>query len=296
MKTQKYKSDFDKLRKLTEQMSPEKGDKRYWKLGRDKSGNGMAVIRFLPEISSDKTPYVTFWEHYYKGENNKWLVEKCIKSIGHDCPICEANQPNWALEDKTVARTRKAKHYFLANILVISDLINSENNGKVFIFKFGEKLFDKLKEKISPIMIAGVATEEALNPFSIEDGADFVLKGNTVTFNGNESFTYDNSSFKEASDLTKRYKKEELDLILEGMHDISAELKYKTPEELEALVNKVHGTKAKQTSQTKTAVANSIADHVSSDTKTSYDESYEEEYGEDNELESEEDFAALLQS
>jgi len=89
-----------------------------------------------------------------------------------------------------LARTRKAKHYFLANVLIVSDLINKENNGKVFILKFGEKIFNKLKKKITP----DFEIEDKMNPFSIDAGADFILKGTTIIANGVETFSYDESA------------------------------------------------------------------------------------------------------
>lgn len=293
MKPQKeYKSDFDKLIKLTEQMSPNKADERFWKLGKDKAGNGMAIIRFLPEISADKRPFVTYWEHYYKGNNNQWLVEKCPKTIGHDCPVCEDNQPNWELDDKTLARNRKAKHYFLANVLIISDLINKENNGKVFILKFGEKIFNKLKKKITP----DFEIEDKMNPFNIKSGADFILKGTTIIANGSETFSYDESAFKEVSDLTTRFSNEELEEIMNSRHDIESEISFKTYEQLEkevARVNKNGKSKSVQQNTDKQIVATAVANSVSSDEIDSL-ESYENADELNNDLESEEDFEALL--
>lgn len=291
MTIKKYKSDFDKLVKLTEQMSPEKGDKRYWKLGKDKSGNGMAIIRFLPEISDESRPVVTYWEHYFKGNNNQWLVEKCLRTVGQDCPICEANQQNWA-DDRTKAGKIKAKHYFLANVLVISDLVNKENEGKVFIFKFGEKIYNKLKKKISP----DYEIEEKMNPFDLEDGADFILKGTTIKVNGEDSFSYDESTFKERSDLTKRYKKDELDSLLSERHNIEAELQVKSYDELEERFNKVMSVGKQKPAQVHAAKANAnaIVSENGGDTLDSYEAADFDADTHNDELDSEEDFQKLL--
>ena len=47
---------------------------------------------------------------------------------------------------KRSARKRKRKLSYYANILVVSDPKHPENEGKVFLYKFGKKIFDKITE------------------------------------------------------------------------------------------------------------------------------------------------------
>ena len=164
-------------------------DDRFWKPERDKSDNGFAVIRFLPPVDGEDTPWVRMFSHGFKGKGG-WYIENCPTTIGRKCPLCEANSELWnsGLEsDKDIARQRKRRLNYISNIMVISDPKNPENEGKVFLYKFGKKIFDKIMESLQPEF----QDEEAVNPFDFWKGANFKLKIRKVA----GFINYDKSEF-----------------------------------------------------------------------------------------------------
>lgn len=174
-------------------------DDRMWYPNVDKAGNGYAVIRFLPAPGEEDMPFVRTFSHGFKGPTGSWLIENCptTKGSSHKCPVCEANSELWnsGLEsDKKIARERKRKLTFISNVLVITDQQNPENEGKVFLFKYGKKLFDKLNEAMNPQF----ADEDAMNPFDLWSGANFKLKIRNVDGYRN----YDKSEFAKAGPLS----------------------------------------------------------------------------------------------
>jgi len=127
-------------------------DDRFWTLERDKSGNGYAVIRFLAPVEGEDIPWVRLFSHGFQGKGG-WMIENCPTTVGKKCPVCEGNTELWnsGIEsNKGIARDRKRKLSYIANILVVSDPSNRENEGKVFLYKFGKKIFDKLQEANKP--------------------------------------------------------------------------------------------------------------------------------------------------
>ena len=167
-------------------------DDRLWYPNVDKAGNGYAVIRFLPAPGEEDMPFIRMFNHGFKGPTGSWLIENCPTSKGqaHKCPVCEANSELWnsGIEsDKNIARERKRKLSFISNVLVITDQQNPENEGKVFLFKYGKKIFDKLNEAMNPQF----ADEDAMNPFDLWAGANFKLKIRNVEGYRN----YDKSEF-----------------------------------------------------------------------------------------------------
>jgi hypothetical protein len=172
-------------------------DDRLWYPNVDKAGNGYAVIRFLPAPGEEDMPFVRTFSHGFKGPTGSWLIENCSTTIGHKCPVCEANSELWnsGIEaDKKIARERKRKLTFISNVLVITDQQNPENEGKVFLFKYGKKVFDKLNEAMNPQF----ADEDAMNPFDLWSGANFKLKIRNVDGYRN----YDKSEFANAGPLS----------------------------------------------------------------------------------------------
>lgn len=166
----------DKLSKEMGKLNSNKSydDDRFWSLERDKAGNGYAIIRFLPAVEGEELPWVRLFSHGFQGKGG-WLIENCPTTVGKKCPICEANNELWSsgLEsNKTIARDRKRKLSYISNILVVSDPSNRENEGKVFLFKYGKKIFDKLQEAMNPTS----PDETKYNPFDFWTGADFKLK------------------------------------------------------------------------------------------------------------------------
>lgn len=140
----------------------------------DAAGTGHAVIRFLPAKNEEDVPFVKVFNHGFKGPNGRWYIENCPTTVGNACPVCESNGPLWngSESDKEVARARKRKKSYYANILVVSDPKNQENEGKVFLFRFGQKIFDKITDCIQPEF----PDDEPMNPFDLEEGANFKLK------------------------------------------------------------------------------------------------------------------------
>ena len=173
-------SSFDKLVKAAEAVSTKTesssyGDDRLWKPTRDKAGNGYAVIRFLPAQEGEDLPWVRYWDHGFKGPTGLWYIENSLTSIGQEDPVSEMNSVLWNSgrdEDKTIARERKRRLHYVSNVLVISDPSNPENEGKVFLYKFGKKIFDKIMESMQPAF----EDEEPINPYDFWEGADFKIK------------------------------------------------------------------------------------------------------------------------
>lgn len=165
-------------------------DKRFWKLKAGKDGNAQATIRFLDAPKDEDFPFVRYFLHQFKGAGG-WLWQNCLTSIGKDCPVCKANSILWNTEIKenqNIVRDRKRKLKYISNILVIKDPKDPENNGKVFLFEYGQKIFDKINELLNPI----VDGETTINPFDFWTGANFTL----VQVKGEGGYpNYDKSKF-----------------------------------------------------------------------------------------------------
>ena len=181
------------IQKLSSKQSYD--DDRMWSLTRDKSDNGYAVIRFLPPVEGEDFPWVRVFSHGFQGKGG-WLIENCPTTIGKKCPICEANNELWnsGLEaNKQIARDRKRKLSYISNILVVSDPANPSNDGKVFLYKFGKKIFDKLQEAMNPT----APDEPKYNPFDLWKGANFKLKSHRES----GFVSYEKSAFQPQSAL-----------------------------------------------------------------------------------------------
>lgn len=171
-------------------------DERFWYPQRDKAGNGYAVIRFLPGLAEASTPWVRYWDHAFKGPTGQWYIEKSLTSIGQQDPIAELNSKMWnsGIEaDKAIVRQRKRNLRYVANVLIVSDPANPENEGQVKLYRFGKKIFDKIMDAMQPKF----PDEAPINPFDMWEGADLVLKIRQVEGYPN----YDTSSFKSPSAL-----------------------------------------------------------------------------------------------
>lgn len=170
------------LRSKIQEMSSPKGsqksdDERYWKPEVDKAGTGSAVVRFLPARADEGFPFVQLHTHGFQGPTGKWFIDNCPTSIEGDCPACKANTDLWATgseANKKLASSRKRKLNYISNILVINDPKHPEHNGKVFLYKYGKKIFEKIKDLIDPP--AEFADMESVDPFSMEEGANFNLR------------------------------------------------------------------------------------------------------------------------
>ena len=180
----------NKLVKEVEKMTKTGGgDDRLWKPQLDKTGNGYAVIRFLPAPDGEDLPWAKLYSHAFQGPGG-WFIENSLTTLGQKDPVSEYNSQLWnsGLEsDKDVARKQKRKLSYYSNIYVVKDPVNPDNEGKVFLFKFGKKIFDKITAAMQPEF----EDEEPINPFDFWQGANFKLKIKKVAGYWN----YDSSEF-----------------------------------------------------------------------------------------------------
>jgi hypothetical protein len=190
-------SSIGDLTKKIEQLNKKDSykDDRFWRPELDKSSNGYAVIRFLPATEGEDLPWAKYYSHGFKGKGG-WYIEKSRTTIGEKDPVSEMNTELWnsgVEKDKDIARERKRRLHYVSNILVVSDPANPQNEGKVFLYKFGKKIFDKIQEAMQPEF----EDEDPINPFDFWKGANFKLKIRKVAGFVN----YDKSEFESASVL-----------------------------------------------------------------------------------------------
>ena len=214
------------------------GDDRMWKPTVDKQNNGYAVIRFLPASEGNDLPWVQYWDHGFKGPTGKWYIEKSLTSIGQNDPVGELNSRLWnsgVESDKEIARKQKRRLHYVSNIYVVSDPGNPANEGKVFLYQYGKKIFDKLMDAMQPEF----ADEDPINPFDFWEGANFKLKIRDVEGYRN----YDKSEFAAVSPLLNG-DEEALEKVYDSMHNLSEftdPSKYKSYDELQAKLQSVLG-------------------------------------------------------
>lgn len=237
----KSSGGFDKLsqelNKLAKKGSDSYKDDRFWRPELDKSSNGYAVIRFLPPVEGEDIPWARCFSHGFQGPGG-WFIENCPTTVGKKCPVCEANSRLWNSgdeSDKDIARQRKRRLHYVSNIMVISDPAAPHNEGKVFLFKYGKKIHDKIVQAMQPEF----EDEKPINPFDFWKGADFKLKIRKVAGYVN----YDKSEFDAPSALLDGN-----DEQLEGVWKKQYSLKeftsadtHKTFEELQTRYNVVMG-------------------------------------------------------
>ncbi|MDP7368736.1 MAG: single-stranded DNA-binding protein [Candidatus Pacebacteria bacterium] len=170
-------------------------DERIWKPELDKSGNGYAVIRFLPAPEGEDVPWQRMFTHSFQGPGG-WYIENSLTTINKKDPVGEVNRTLWntgSETDKETARRQKRKLSYFTNIYVVADPKHPEHEGKVFLYKFGKKIFDKIMEAMQPQF----DDEEAINPFDLWKGANFKLKIRKV----DGFWNYDKSEFETVSPL-----------------------------------------------------------------------------------------------
>lgn len=216
-------------------------DPRFWKIERDKGGNATALIRFLdvtPDCDDD-LPWVREWSHSFK-VNGRYYIEKSLTTIGKDDPVSELNGKLWNESNddnspgRKQARNQKRKLSYISNILVINDPKNPDNNGKVFLYRYGKKIYDKIASKLTPEFEDDAPT----NVFDYWEGANFKLRVKTVkmkSFDGRdvEFPNYDDSAFENPSPLADT--DEAILAVVQKQHrlkDLIAEKEFKTYEEL----------------------------------------------------------------
>jgi hypothetical protein len=234
-------NNFAKLTAEIEKINQPQGggaDDRLWKPELDKAGNSYAVIRFLPAPDGEDMPFAKVWSHAFKGPGG-WYIENSLTTLGKKDPVGELNRELWNSgqdSDKEIARKQKRKLSYYANIYVVSDPSRPQNEGRVFLYKFGKKIFDKIVEAMQPQF----ADETPVDPFDLWKGADFKLKIRQVEGYWN----YDKSEFANLStlgdlsddDLEKVWKQEF------GLADFTAPSAFKTYEELQQRLASVLST------------------------------------------------------
>ena len=238
------KSRTKDLEKLTEQVnklndkSSEKKsyeDTRFWKPTVDKAGNGMAVVRFLPAAEGEDMPWVQLFSHSFQGPTGQWYIENSLTTLNKKDPVSEHNTMLWnsgVESDKETARKQKRKLQYIANVYIVKDPSNPDNDGKVFLFKFGKKIFDKLNDLMNPEF----EDETPVNPFDLWEGANFKLKIRKVEGYQN----YDKSEFDSPAALSED--DDELERIWKAQNKLSefiTEGNFKSYDELKARLNKV---------------------------------------------------------
>lgn len=196
-KQSKLGSLTEKLVKEVEKMnnSGNSSDERLWKLECDKGGNGYAVVRFLPAPDGEDLPFVKIYSHAFQGTGG-WLIDSCLTTLNQKCPVCEHNGQLWNSgvdSNKEVARKQKRKLTYASNIYVVKDPTNTDNEGKVFLYKFGKKIFDKITAAMQPEF----EDETPIDPFDFWKGANFKLKAKNVAGYRN----YDSSEFSSQGPL-----------------------------------------------------------------------------------------------
>jgi len=236
-------TSLDKLRAAMESASPTQGEKksysddRFWKPELDKSGNGFAIIRFLPTPEGEEMPWVSYWDHGFQGPGG-WYIEKSLTTLNKQDPVSEYNTQLWntGIEaNKEIARKQKRRLHYVSNVYVVSDPKNPDNEGKVFKYRYGKKIFEALKEAISPAF----EDEKAINPFDLRDeGANFKIKIRKV----DGYWNYDKSEFDAVSPLGDEAM---INSVFGQVHSLSSVIapdEFKSYEELKEKLERVLGT------------------------------------------------------
>ena len=227
----KLTNEITKLGGSAEKKSYE--DTRFWRPSVDKSGNGYAVIRFLPSPQNEDMPWVQLWSHSFQGPTGKWYIENSLTTINQKDPVSEHNSALWNSgldSDKDIARKQKRRLSYIANIYVVKDPSNPENEGEVKLFKFGKKIFDKLNDMMNPEF----DDETPVNPFDLWEGANFKLKIRNVEGYRN----YDKSEFDSPEPLSED--EDDLERIWNteyALNEFISETNFKTYDELKERLN-----------------------------------------------------------
>jgi len=252
-------SSLDKLRAAMETASPTEGAKKsygddsYWKPELDKTGNGFAVVRFLPTPEGEEMPWVSYFDHGFQGPGG-WYIEKSLTTLNKQDPVSEYNTQLWntGIEaNKEIARKQKRRLHYVSNVYVVSDPKNPANEGQVFKYRFGKKIFEQLKEAISPAF----EDEQAINPFDLREGANFKIKIRKV----DGYWNYDKSEFDSVSPLFED--EDKLNTTYSSAYSLTgiiAPSEFKTYEELKEKLDRVLGL----TGSVSTSTAESVAEDL----------------------------------
>lgn len=205
----------------------------FWQVTQDKLGNGHAKIRFLPGNREDGVPWSMIWSYGFKGPGG-WYIERSLQTINQPDPVMELNQHDWNNGNQDAARKRRRNRSYISNIIVLEDPANPENEGKVFLFRYGKKIHDKIMDKMNP----SFPDETPFNPTDLWEGANFKLRVTKV----DDFVNYDKSDFEGQSALSED--DEKLEAIFNQQHDLNefndpASPDFKTYDQLKARLDKV---------------------------------------------------------
>ena len=248
-------ASLDKLRAAMETASPAQGEKKsynddtMWKPELDKSGNGYAVVRFLPTPEGEEMPWVSYWDHGFQGPGG-WYIEKSLTTLNKKDPVSEYNTTLWntGIEaNKESARKQKRRLHYVANVYVVSDPKNPDNEGRVYKYRFGKKIFEQLKEAISPAF----EDESAINPFDLREGANFKIKIRKV----DGYWNYDKSEFDSTSPLGDEAMINSVFSQVHSLNEVIAPSEFKTYEELKEKLDRVLGLSGAVSSSTAESIA-----------------------------------------
>jgi len=228
------KTLIDETNKLAAGNKPQgQQEDRFWKPTVDKAGNGYAVIRFLPAAEGDELPWVQTWNHGFQGPGG-WYIEESLTTIGKKDPLSEYNSMLWntGIEaNKDQVRKQKRRLNYISNIQVINDSSNPDNNGKVFLYKFGKRIWDKINDLMNPQF----EDEQPINPFDFWEGANFKLKIRKVEGYRN----YDKSEFDSPEPLADDEQLEAIWKQQVPLAEFTDPSNFKSYEELQAKLNRV---------------------------------------------------------
>lgn len=222
------------INKLSTKESSSSKDDRFWQPEVDKMGNGFAVIRFLPAPVGEEVPWVRVWNHGFQGPGG-WYIENSLTTLNQQDPVSEMNSKLWNSgndKDKEIVRLRKRRLTYISNIIVLKDPAHPENEGKVFLYKYGKKIWDKINEVMNPQF----EDEKPINPFELWDGANFKLKIRKVEGYRN----YDKSEFDGKTPLFDN--DEDMSAIYNAEHSLQSFLaptNFKSYDELKKKLEKV---------------------------------------------------------
>ncbi len=232
----KLQSLLKETAKINQPAGYQNDDDRFWRPELDKSGNGMALVRFLPAPDGEDLPWARSWNHGFQGPGG-WYIENSLTTLGQKDPVSEYNSQLWnsGIEaNKEIARKQKRRLTYVSNVLVIKDPTNPQNEGQVRLYKYGKKIWDKINDQMNPEF----EDETPLNPFDLWEGANFKLKIRKVDGFSN----YDKSEFEASTPVNDEDSKmEELWKTEHSLSEFTDPKNFKTYSELKEKLDRVLG-------------------------------------------------------
>ncbi len=232
----KLQSLLKETAKINQPAGYQNDDDRFWRPELDKSGTGMALVRFLPAPDGEDLPWARSWNHGFQGPGG-WYIENSLTTLGQKDPVSEYNSQLWnsGIEaNKEIARKQKRRLTYVSNVLVIKDPTNPQNEGQVRLYKYGKKIWDKINDQMNPEF----EDETPLNPFDLWEGANFKLKIRKVDGFSN----YDKSEFEASTPVNDEDSKmEELWKTEHSLSEFTDPKNFKTYSELKEKLDRVLG-------------------------------------------------------